>query len=155
MSPLIFLDIDGVLNNNRWMDKNGFGTLDPFNIQMLVKLVQLTNADLVISSDWRRYYSYDVLCRRLITEGIPARFVGATPCLEPEDNTDEEIIPRGLEIDSWLKTNQWQGPFCILDDLSDMHPHQDRLIQTNDDFGLVELDVEKAVFLLSEIPKRG
>jgi hypothetical protein len=148
MSPLIFLDIDGVLNNTPWMEENGFGTLDPFNVQMLVQLIQLTNAYLVISSDWRRYHSYSVLCYRLVNDGVPDRFIGATPCLEVEVDDDEEIVPRGLEIDAWLKTKNWKGSFCILDDLSDMTPHQDRLIQTDDDYGLIERDIEKVISLL-------
>jgi hypothetical protein len=146
MSPIIFLDIDGVLNNMPWMEENGFGTLDPSNVQMLVRLVELTNADLIISSDWRRYHSYEVLCRRLLDAGLPDRFCGTTPCLEAEDDWD--IVPRGLEIDAWLKTNRWSGSFLILDDLPDMEPHQDRLIQTNDECGLVETDVEKALAML-------
>ncbi len=148
MSPLIFLDIDGVLNNNPWMAKNGFGTLDPFNVQMLVRLVELTDANLVISSDWRLYYSYEILCSRLINDGVPNRFLGATPCLETEGDNDDKIVPRGLEIDAWLKINSWQDSFCILDDQSDMKPHQDRLILTNEDRGLVEIDLEKAILLL-------
>ena len=48
MSLLIFLDIDGVLNNNVWFEKAGFGTLDPSNVKRLVRLVELTDADLVI-----------------------------------------------------------------------------------------------------------
>jgi len=129
MSPLIFLDIDGVLNNTPWMEKAGFGTLDPANVEKLIRLIQLVDADLVISSDWRFFHKYDVLCRRLVSEGIPNRFVGSTPCLEAEGKTDDEIVPRGLEIDAWLKNNNFNGLFCILDDRDDMEPHQGRLVQ--------------------------
>jgi hypothetical protein len=148
MSLLIFLDIDGVLNNNIWFEKAGFGTLDPSNVKRLVRLVQLTDADLVISSDWRRYYSYDVLCSRLVNEGVPNRFLGTTPCLDAEVKNDEEIVPRGLEIDAWLKSNNFNGSFCILDDRSDMEPYQDRLVQTDDNYGLIDRDIEKVISLI-------
>ena len=148
MSLIIFLDIDGVLNNNPWLAKAGFGTLDPSNVQMLARLVQITNADLVISSDWRRYYTYDVLCKRLVKDGVPNRFIGVTPCLKSDGDDQENIVPRGLEIDAWLKASGFNGSFCILDDHSDMQPYQDRLVQTDDDHGLVEVNLKQAVSIL-------
>lgn len=148
MSPIVFLDIDGVLNNNPWMEKAGFGTLDPSNIKRLVRLVQLTDADLVISSDWRLYHDYDSLCRRLINDGVPDCIIGTTPCLDPGHDDDEDMFPRGLEIDAWLKDNSFSGLFCILDDRDDMQPNQNRLVQTDDGYGLVDGDVEQAVLLL-------
>lgn len=151
MSSVIFLDIDGVLNNTPWMSKSGFGTLDPANVLMLDRLVQLTDAVLVISSDWRCYHSYKALCRNLCDQGVPNRFLGITPVLEAESG-NRGILPRGLEIDTWLQTNRWMGSFVILDDRSDMEPHMDRLVQTDHNRGLVETDVQKAVTILQNGP---
>ncbi|MFK8186606.1 MAG: HAD domain-containing protein [Phormidesmis sp.] len=149
MSLVIFLDIDGVLNNDPWLDKAGFGTLDPANVQMLIRLLQLVDADLVISSDWRTFYSYEELCHRLVSEGIPERFIGITPCLDVEGENDDEVFPRGLEIDAWLRNNNFDGVFCILDDRVDMEPHNDKLVQTDSHYGLVASDIAKAVSRLT------
>ncbi|MEM9092968.1 MAG: hypothetical protein AAGC93_30110, partial [Cyanobacteria bacterium P01_F01_bin.53] len=40
------------------------------------------------------------------------------------------MVPRGFEIDAWLKSNIFNGLFYILDDRDDMEPHQGRLVQT-------------------------
>jgi hypothetical protein len=94
------------------------------------------------------YYSYDALCSRLVNEGVPDRFLGTTPVLDTEAKNDEEIVPRGLEIAAWLKSNNFNGSFCILDDRSDMEPHQDRLVQIDDNYGLIDRDIEKVISLI-------
>jgi len=153
MSSVIFLDIDGVLNNTPWMNQNGFGSLDPSNVLMLDRLVQLTDARLVISSDWRCFHNYKELCRNLRDQGVPDSFMGVTPLLKDE-NGSEEMFPRGLEIDAWLQTNHWMGSFVILDDRSDMEPYMNRLVQTDHERGLVETDVQKAVTILQSGPNQ-
>lgn len=151
MSSVIFLDIDGVLNNTPWMNENGFGSLDPSNVLMLDRLVQSTGAGLVISSDWRGFHHYKDLCRNLRDQGVPDNFIGTTPHLDDESGS-WGMLPRGLEIDAWLQTNNWTGSFVILDDRSDMEPHMDRLVQTDHVRGLVETDVQNAVTILKNEP---
>lgn len=152
MSALIFLDIDGVLNNMPWMNENGFGTLDPTNVQRLVRLVEWTGADIVISSDWRRFFTYDDLCRRLRDYGVPDRFLGVTPQLE-DDSQSWDTFPRGLEIKTWLETHEWTGSFVILDDRSDMEPYLDRLVLTDQKRGLTETDIKQALSILTDEAK--
>ncbi len=148
MSTVIFLDIDGVLNSMPWLDAHGFGTLDPANIRILSRIVEATNAHLVISSDWRRFHDYDVLCRRLIDEGVPDCIIGTTPLVDIDEDNTGKYLSRGLEIDAWIQTTQWSDPFLILDDIPNMAPHQERLLHTDDNTGLVERDIDRALLML-------
>lgn len=51
---LVFLDIDGVLNNESFLLKSGGAeAFDPDNVKLLNKLIKETNASVVISSAWR------------------------------------------------------------------------------------------------------
>lgn len=61
MTKVIFLDIDGVLNYDEWYfsDRNpgnireSDGDIDPECANRIIRLCDLTNSKVVISSDWR------------------------------------------------------------------------------------------------------
>ena len=55
MSKIIFLDVDGVLNNENTNARSpgGYVGVMDSKVKLLSKLVKETNADVVISSDWR------------------------------------------------------------------------------------------------------
>jgi hypothetical protein len=150
MTPIVFLDIDGVLNNTPWMNRNDTGTLDPDNVALLVSLIEQTKAVIVVSSDWRRWHEFDALCRLLRRNGVPDCIIGVTPVGDRDDEADWSWPPRGIEIDAWLKSNNWSGSFVILDDRDDMEPHMDRLVLTDHECGLTESNVSLAISILSE-----
>lgn len=120
--PIIFLDFDGVLNceihfledhvtnaNNCYDDK-----LSKRCINLLNDLCTSINADVVVSSSWRKNKSVEQLQKILNDSGAIFNVIGKTP-------TSEDGI-RGVEIWRWLKENR---PFnfdryVILDDESDM-----------------------------------
>lgn len=61
MRKIIFLDIDGVLNTERWhcqtasnelQDEYGY-KFDPVAVTNLSKIIEETGADIVISSSWK------------------------------------------------------------------------------------------------------
>ncbi len=61
---IIFLDIDGVLNSDNWLQSEASKTgsypenkFDPNAVRLLNKMVQQTNAKLVLTSTWRLQYS--------------------------------------------------------------------------------------------------
>lgn len=141
---LCFLDIDGVLNSNEFFIQNPSGLgLDPKRIQLLNKLLEETNASVVISSSWRIRYSIHSLQKMFEEVGFKysERIIGAT--------SSETTGKRGDEIDLWLRQIHVDA-FVILDDDDDMSIVQDMLVQTSFETGLLEEHVEKAKRIIAK-----
>lgn len=110
MRNIIFLDIDGVLNcqqafkegNCKYIDwKCGFGHHMSFyhpSKQLLNNLIKETNADIVISSTWRKS-GIKWLNMVWEEEKMEGKIIGITPSLHFNPNIS---IPRGMEIQYWL-----------------------------------------------------
>jgi len=145
---IIFLDIDGVLNSRKSLANfKSLWQLSPDNISQLNKIIEATDAKIVISSSWRH-------CREISSElesylnndcGIKGEIIGRTPVIGFRRR-------RGCEIATWVE--EWQGEtidsFVILDDGNDMEPFMDRLCQTSFEVGLTEKDADKATKMLNE-----
>ena len=150
---VIFLDIDGVMNNNPFIVKTqheeGFqaymSKFDPGCVKNLNRILDaVPDAKIVVSSSWRLHYKTNSSLRRLLMEnGIDAgRFVGVTPKrgVHPE--------ARGNEIELWLREHDIVESLVILDDDSDMAHLLPRLVQTDIESGLTEKDADKAIQML-------
>lgn len=162
VKPLLFLDVDGVLNSAEWMrsvarreEREQCGasresSLDPTLCKRL-GVLRATGAELVLSSAWRklrqprnRYgiqrpaWFEKILHRRGCRS---ARFIGQTPSLWTH---------RGLEIQRWLDENPGHDRFAIVDDDSDMEHLAPRLVQTSWEVGLTEEKCGELVAMLTE-----
>ena len=139
MNPVIFLDIDGVLNHSGidfkyyeiQIPKNlGFWTIvefSPNNIFYFNKLIDTLGedkVDIVISSSWRTIYSLEELQIIFKEMNIKGNLIGITPKLS--------FKKRGYEINQYIKENKIKH-FCIIDDNSDMEFSYlfERFVQTN------------------------
>lgn len=138
MKPILFLDIDGVLNNRQYfMLKSSQGHpkgrhFDPESISILKEILEETGAEVVLSSTWR-YMGLDKVQRILSEAGLGITFKGATPFISNS--------PRGWEIRTWLVKNIENGwdfkNYLIIDDDGDMMLGQaDNFVNTNFDTGL-------------------
>lgn len=139
---IIFLDVDGVLNF-----RNSQSKVEDEKVKLLKHIVDETNAQIVLSSDWRCYLNtddkdIDLLIRTLSKYGI--EIISSTPITKHGY--------RGAEIYQWV--NEWKGKtikkIVILDDGNDMKPYMDRLVQTDFDYGLTKKDTNIAIKLLNE-----
>lgn len=139
---IIFLDVDGVLNHGKLAIK-----VEDEKVELLKKIVDETNAKIVLSSDWRYWLNTDdedvaLLIRKLKNLGMD--IMSSTPITKHGY--------RGAEIYQWI--NEWNGEtiekIVILDDRDDMKPYMNRLVQTSFSFGLQEKHVKMAIKLLSE-----
>lgn len=132
INNIIFLDIDGVLNSDKYFDSisnkeciNPVDRLmldiDMSKVKLLLEIVGRTNAKIVITSSWRRMKLYPYIKERLVSMGLPV--IGETPFLEGQ---------RGEEIRTYLADNQVDN-FCIIDDevFKDYQELEDNLIKTN------------------------
>jgi hypothetical protein len=137
---IIFLDIDGVLNNqimyeNREDVIGGKGKISKKCLEILNGLIADTGAKIVISSAWR---SDDDIEDYLYGIGLKGEIIGKTPRLG-------KYSLRGNEIYAWLMENDslFGKPyhdfhsFVILDDDSDMLLwHRENFFHTDSYSGL-------------------
>lgn len=108
---VIFLDIDGVLNSDEYIEKtqrlNIEGIekdVDKEKIKLLKKAIAETGAKIVLSSSWRYTKNGGYLKQLLGEYGI---FTDSTPFVNHE---------RGKEIKQWLTKHPEIDDFVILDD---------------------------------------
>lgn len=144
---ILFLDIDGVLNNEGWSERIGVLSCDPDNVAFLNFILAETGAELVVSSDWRKWMGWDELCERLTGAGVEGVIRDCTPVIEA-DHPSEVHFHRGREVDAWLTASGYDGRFVILDDRGDLEPHLGVLVRTNPLRGLSAEEAKRAVEIL-------
>lgn len=170
MTPIIFLDIDGVINTPFIHNKTPKSCSSSDGIVSNFQAIKLLNwiysehkFDIVITSTWRLGTSLSSLQGILIHSGLNPKIkvLGFTPDLRSTLKYDKHIkLPfnkhifihtrRGHEIDEWIKSNNYEGDFIILDDDSDMWKYKNKLIQLNSTDGLT---MSKALEVLSRLSK--
>jgi hypothetical protein len=145
---IIFLDIDGVLNNGPWnQEQKGFKTFCPENIKALNFIIQETGAYIVISSNWR-LYPYNIP-EIFGAQGIQGIVIGETPIMNNIVNGLYRAIIRGQEIGQWIVNHKDDiESFVILDDDNDMGILIDHLVCTDYGLGLTMNDAKRAVEIL-------
>ena len=176
--PIIFLDIDGVLNRTKHATHI---RLDPELVARLKRVVETTNATIVLSTFWRYFHEY--IAYILDRHGIAAsRIIGRTPgtndtttMLGRHADNEHEYTCRAEEIKAWLKNNNCQScydknddddknenneeepsttttNFVILDDRRTAVGNdaflQDHFVLCNTATGLSDEDVAKAILIL-------
>jgi hypothetical protein len=112
---VIFLDVDGVLNDQMWLHLFMDSEIDEIRVARLAKIVKATGAVIVLSSSWRvlvdelddtDMYIWDDFVNKL------RKFD-----LEIYDRTPVIGMDRPLEIKTWLDQHKGQvEAFVSLDD---------------------------------------
>lgn len=120
VTPIVFLDIDGVLNSLGSVLALGNPSLhlDPVSIGLVARLCKETDAKIVVSSSWRIGKTVSALQNELDGLGAWAladRFVARTG--------DGHNGHRGRQIHEWMQAHG-ERPYVIVDDDSDMLPEQ-------------------------------
>ncbi len=161
---LVFLDIDGCLNDHGFDPDVLCGRIDTDKVQRLNRILRATDAKIVLSSAWR----YIIFRREATLSGmewllrshgvLAGRLIGATwpdtmrrvvyngnPATWPIANE------RGEQIATWLRLNPWYNAHVVIDDLdlgisAAGHP----FVQTDGKIGLTDDDAERAIEMLTE-----
>lgn len=152
---IIFLDIDGVLNNELFYNEEEHEKkqhdIDERNLKLLNELIQETGAKVVITSTWRLGKTEKELQNILEQFGFTGEIIGTTkhygkPCL------------RRNEILEWIETHeeligQCRNQFTeyvIFDDDSDMlYWQRDNFICVDSYVGLTPRNIYKAEWMLN------
>lgn len=136
--PILFLDIDGVVNCKSTMQRHrGAIGIDPY-LAFLVGKIQLdTGCKVVLSSTWRLWEDSREEVRKQVVD-----FIDVTVDLGLANYADK---PRGQEIQQWLDRHPTVIKYAILDDDSDMLDEQlPNFFKTSWDTGITE-EIAKAV----------
>ena len=151
---LLFLDIDGVLNNENTKSTapSGCAGIDDRLVVNLAHIIEATDARIVLTSDWKiEWESFDIYCsedakylnRKLKRQGL--RISSKTYDDHVYDRFFED---RGNGIHKFLDKLQNVESFVVIDD----HTFADfddeiieHLVLTDYKTGLTESDAEKAI----------
>lgn len=120
---ILFLDIDGVVNCQDTFfrtkgERDSLFVIDPYMALLVARIIEATGAQIVLSSSWRNHPDgIEVVERRVW------KILDTTCSSWYERGTDHHSL-RGEEIQKWLDAHPEVTRYCILDDDSDMLPHQ-------------------------------
>lgn len=140
---VIFLDIDGVLNDHTILDSGCCG-IDREKASFLNYIIRKTGARLIITSAWR----YMVLCDAMTAHGFSylLRTHGIDATIDGFTTLDESICTREAQIKEYLRNAINIDKYVIIDDLNlDI----DNFVKIDGNIGLTLNDVEKAISILN------
>ena len=172
-TPIIFLDIDGVMNNSIWTDKISGKTnvhdlenpipisyhpwCDVNSVSDLKRFCDVYGFMIVISSSWRHHNIFDTFNEMKKVYGFKALFpyiVGQTCRLNIGKTSGKSWI-RGDEIKCWVD-EFWPSWYGILDDDQDVLPEQEKHFYRVDSlYGLHEKELSEFKIKFDKIHKKA
>ena len=158
MFKVIFLDVDGVLNDWHTTDScAGYIGVDDDKIELLKQIIDATGAKIVLSSSWRvsmtrtnerRTELRGYLDKKLADHGLEV--YSETPLYNPDDTYEREH--RGWEIKQWRDQHKNIDWWIVLDDeiFRDFYDYgvTEHLVLTNEWEGLTQRGVDRAIWML-------
>lgn len=130
---IIFIDVDGPLAWATWNEGKVTitGGVEDFQIpypwvkedcEALQKICTETNAELVISSDWKKHFTFNQLKRIFWHYGITARLIDITTHQDLWNKMSRSSLEheRALEVAKWAKDNKITN-WIAIDDLDLYH----------------------------------
>lgn len=156
---VIFLDVDGVLNNSTTEEKSpeGFVGLDATLVDRLSKIAKIAGADVVLTSTWKTGWSrnFDMMSVDAEYLDVTLSRAGVEIIDKTEDIDTRGSYYRGQGILKYLEEHPEVDKFIILDDnefdflgIRNLKPI---FIQTDPVVGLTETQVNLAIELLGRI----
>lgn len=120
-------------------------------VNFLDCIVRETGAKLVISSTWRRAGLLKMK-RMWDDRGLPGDVIDITPSVVSPEITEKYYHPRadrGYEIQQWLEDHSEVTDYVILDDDSDMLPHQP-FVKCGGHYGITYYEMIDAIKILNK-----
>lgn len=138
---VLFLDVDGVLNQPGTPEKSPHGTygVEPEKAERVRRIVRETGAHIVVCSTWRRYRDMLHYLFQSLGPECKERWIGVTPILDKRTESGLFTgVVRGDEIQDWLNRHPEVTRFAILDDDQDMKHLTPHLFRTHCCEGLTD-----------------
>ena len=130
---IIFIDVDGPLAWGSWNDGKVTitGGVEDFQIpypwdradcEALQKICDETNAELVLSSDWKKHFTFNQMKRIFWHYGITARLIDITTHQDLWNKMSRPGLDyeRALEVAKWARDNKITN-WIAIDDLDLYH----------------------------------
>jgi len=157
---IIFMDIDGVLNNHTFLSESQSGAIDPACVQRMNRIIRETDARIVLSSAWRymvhnHAMTLDGFHYLLRTHGFIGSLNGCDRLIVDLTCRDEDIPGRPDQIKAWLANCIPPGPaYVIIDDLDEVWRGL-HIVQPDFAEGLTEEQADEAIRIIqSQIDAR-
>lgn len=169
MRPVVFLDIDGVLNSVEFFERTGtsiaeinakaqalpdmYGEgsmelrqqcIDPLAVARLNTILRKAGAQVVLSTNWAVGLTVKFLVQMLERVGFEGEVIGKTP-------RKFGYTTRDYQVSTWLEQNREEGwmEYVILEDLHQFEPPlRAHVVRTDSKHGLQEEHVESALRIL-------
>lgn len=113
--PILFLDIDGVCNNQKTRERQGktkFIGIKPELAERVRRIIAETGCKVVLSSSWRLFPDSKKWAEENVCE-----FFDVTPDLQR--GSIWGMVYRGFEIKQWVDAHPGVNRYAILDDSHD------------------------------------
>ena len=155
----IFLDVDGVLNNENTKEStpSGYVGVSMELVRNLSKIVKSTGAKIILTSDWKKGWSELLFC---CDDDVSYLLEKLRKCgLRIHNRTYDEKLEdyfytdRGAGIRNFLDSCEDVEGYVIIDDhiFSDFDKEQKlHFVHTDSKKGLTEDDVKKAMEILAK-----
>ncbi|MCI6692399.1 HAD domain-containing protein [Clostridium sp. SGI.024] len=157
---VIFLDIDGVLNSEKFLNNNKGQVVDRERVSILKSIVDKTGAVIVMSSGWRLWFDdnmlpqdgyskelYEVLCEFNIN------LFGKTLDFSTEEIRSRKTFShvKAKEITAWLNDNKSIEKYVVIDDLDLKNKEiNNHLVRVNGEIGITEEDGQIIINMINE-----
>lgn len=122
MKPVLFLDIDGVLNEFGSQPGGGILGLQADKVARLKRILYHAPCDVVLSSTWRIFGRNIAKVEAMLEEMCVAPLYDMTPHGGKTEGGLYTALKRGDEIKAWLSANPTRTRFVVLDD--DVYPDE-------------------------------
>lgn len=158
MKNIIFLDVDGVLNNKTTKERSpmGFVGIDDKLVHILKQITEENNASIVLSSTWKSDWDADY--NKCLPDGKYLVDKLRKENIEIQDKIDvSEVgeVHRGAAICNWLRNNEY-GAWIVLDDeiFPDFKIMRSHVLQTSYSKGLTNRHIRAAKVILEAQKER-
>ncbi|MDU1348759.1 HAD domain-containing protein [Clostridium butanoliproducens] len=156
---VIFLDVDGVLNSEEFLENNQDEVIDRNNVTVLKNIIDKTGAVIVMSSGWRLWFDEDMMPNDGYSQYLydilsefDIKLFDKTPDFSTEEIRTRKTFShvKAKEIIAWLSEHKTVGKYIVLDDLDlkneEINSH---LVRTNAMVGITEEDGKCAIQYLT------
>lgn len=161
--PVLFLDVDGVMNDHRWDPEVASGVILDEHVARLNRVLLATGAKIVLSSAWRYivlrgestlsgiewlFRSHGILANRLL--GITGPDTIERCVYRGEPGTWPRTNERGQQIADWLREHPGVTRYAVVDDIDlgiseSGHP----FVRTDGKVGLTDTDADQLIQILN------
>ena len=176
-TKIVFLDIDGVLNNAD-SDMSVFFVIEVALMRILKRIIDETGASIVLTSTWRYTEATRTTVKHFFKKGEIPQFISCTRRFDAsrvdeiicwlQDNTDFEInvslgsrvsrAPRDLPVSEYTLTERMHVThWVVIDDMNLMKKGsntshlKDRFVRVNKKDGLTEGDADHIIRILNAV----